>query len=438
VGISTQLLTQGDMTLRAAQLYPATGASARIIAGYQSEISGFNITFDPSRTLTIGRTGSADAPVPYSVFGRLQLGAATVRQGGVVRAPLGLIDIGSTGSSLVQLLPGSLTSVSGKGLVLPYGGTLDGQVYKYDGKTVTFLGQGGLASRDGDLNVGVILGGKTISVLPDATLDLSGGGELLGAGFVSGRGGSTDARYNPLVQFGANGGFVLPGLSTNPVYAIVPGVQPGAAPVAAEGGAVSPLIGQQVTVGAGVPGLPAGTYTLMPSTYALMPGAFRVEINGATGFGSDAAATLMRNGSWTTSGQLSIAHTGISNSVASQLILTSADTLRRYSQYNETSYAQFARADAARLGVPRPMLEADAKTLKLALRPGGGADAFTFAGIGHFDAAAGGYGGTVAVVGPNQSGIEVVAADRSATTGFAGITLKTDSLNALGASQICE
>ena len=436
VGISTQLLTQGDMTLRAAQLYPATGASARIIAGYQSEISGFNITFDPSRTLTIGRTGSADAPVPYSVFGRLQLGAATVRQGGVVRAPLGLIDIGSTGSSLVQLLPGSLTSVSGKGLVLPYGGTLDGQVYKYDGKTVTFLGQGGLASRDGDLNVGVILGGKTISVLPDATLDLSGGGELLGAGFVSGRGGSTDARYNPLVQFGANGGFVLPGLSTNPVYAIVPGVQPGAAPVAAEGGAVSPLIGQQVTVGAGVPGLPAGTYTLMPSTYALMPGAFRVEINGAAGLGSDAAATLMRNGSWTTSGQLSIAHTGISNSVASQLILTSADTLRRYSQYNETSYAQFARADAARLGVPRPILEADAKTLKLALRPGGGADAFTFAGIGHFDAAAGGYGGTVAVVGPNQSGIEVVAADRSATTGFAGITLKTDSLNALGASRL--
>ena len=35
------------------------------------------------------------------------------------------------------------------------------------------------------------------------------------------------------------------------------------------------------TIGAGVPGLPAGTYTLMPSTYALLPGAFRVEINGA-------------------------------------------------------------------------------------------------------------------------------------------------------------
>ena len=436
-GVSTQLLTQGDMTLRAAQVYPSTEVSARVIAGYLGESSAVQgLTFDPLRTLTIGRVGSTDAPLPYSAFGRLQLGAATVKQGGVVRAPLGLIDIGSMGSSLVQLLPGSVTSVSGKGLVLPYGGTLDGQVYKYNGKTVTFLGQGGLANTNSDLSVGVILGGQSVAVQPDAILDLSGGGELLGAGFVSGRGGSTDARYNPLVQFGANGGFVLPGLSTNPIYAIVPGVQPGVAPVAAEGGAVAPLVGQQVTIGAGVPGLPAGTYTLMPSTYALMPGAYRVEINGLAGVGSDAATTLMRNGSWATAGQLSIAHTGIRNSTASQLILTSADTLRRYSQYNETSYAQFAKADAARLGVPRPMLEADAKTLKLALRPGQGGDAFSFEGIGRFDAATGGYGGTVAVLDPGKLGIEVIAADASATAGFSGITLKADTLNAIGASRL--
>jgi hypothetical protein len=105
-GISTQLLTQGDMTLRAAQLYPGTQASARVIAGYLGAEGNNSIQFDPLRTLTIGRTGTADAAIPYSAFGRLQLGAATVRQGGVVRAPLGLIDIGSMGSSLVQLLPG--------------------------------------------------------------------------------------------------------------------------------------------------------------------------------------------------------------------------------------------------------------------------------------------------------------------------------------------
>jgi hypothetical protein len=156
-------------------------------------------------------------------------------------------------------------------------------------------------------------------------------------------------------------------------------------------------VGQQITIGAGVPGLPAGTYTLMPSTYALKPGALRVEINGLAGQGSDGATTLMRNGSWSTAGQLSIINTGIHNSINSQVILTSADTLRRYSQYNETSYAQFAMADAARLGVPRPMLEVDAKTLKLAFT-GGGKDTFTFDGIGQFEAAKGGYGGTVGVI----------------------------------------
>ncbi|MCK6190603.1 filamentous haemagglutinin family protein [Pseudomonas sp. EYE_354] len=436
-GISTQLVTGGDMTLRAAQLYPATEVGARVLAGYvnnaASNGTGFN--YDPTRTLTIARTANSNAAMPYSVFGRLQLGGPTIKQDGVVRAPLGLIEIGNLGSTNVQLLPGSLTSVSGKGLVLPYGGTVDGQIYKYNGKTVTFIGQGG-GNGAGSLNVGVILGGQTVAVLPQATLDLSGGGELLGAGFISGRGGSTDARYNPLVQFGANGGFVLPGLSTNPIYAIVPGVQPGYAPVAPEGGAVDPLIGQQITIGAGVPGLAAGTYTLMPSTYALMPGAFRLEINGLAGMGADGATQALRNGSWATAGRLSIANTGISNSAPSQVILTSADRLRRYSQYNETGYSPFAVADATRLGVPRALLPVDAKTLQLALRPGAGADAFSFQGIGRFEAAAGGYGGTVSLINGEKTDIEIVAAGNAATANFKGITVAADSLNAMGAARL--
>ena len=433
-GVSTQLTTRGDMTLRAAQLYPATEVGARVLAGYLRGGVNTSDAYDPTRTLTIARTGDSNAAIPYSAFGRLLLGGPTVRQGGVVRAPLGLIEVGNQGSLRVELLPGSLTSVSGKGLVLPYGGTVDGQLYKYNGKTVTFVGQGGKPNVNGALSVGVIMGGQSVAVLPDATLDLSGGGDLLGAGFISGRGGSTDARYNPLVQFGVNSGFVLPGLGTNPVYAIVPGVQPGYAPVAPEGGAVDPLIGQQITLGAGVPGLAAGTYTLMPSTYALMPGAFRVEINGLAGAGGEGATQQMRNGSWSTGGRLSIANTGIVNSMASQVILTSADTLRHYSQYNETGYAQFALADAARLGVPRPMLAVDAKTLQLALQPGGGADAFSFQGIGRFDAAAGGYGGTVAVTA--RDSIEIVGPGKAPTSGFTGITLGAESLNALGAARM--
>ncbi|SCW90991.1 filamentous hemagglutinin family protein [Pseudomonas sp. NFACC05-1] len=442
LGFTTQLVTPADMILQAAQLYPATGVGARVLAGYgwgRDPVNNIPL-YDPTRSLVIGRTTQVVPQVPYSVFGRLQLGSAKIEQGGVVRAPLGLLEVGTNDSSAgisarLDLLPDSLTSVSGLGLILPYGGTVDGQSYQYAGKKVVLLGQGAVPSDNGDLNVGVILGGQSVVAQEGSVLDLSGGGDLLGAGFISGRGGSTDARFNPLVQIGANGGFTLPGLSSNPVYAIVPGNQSQYAPVAPEGGALDPRVGQQITIGAGVPGLAAGTYTLMPSTYALLPGAFRVEVNGLAGQGVTTAAQQMRNGSWTTAGVLSVANTGQRNSLSSQVILTSGNVLRRYSQYNETSYAQFAVADAGRLGVPRALLPVDAKTLKLNLARGAGDQAFSFKGIGKFAPQTGGYGGTVAVVGGTGSALEVVADGRGATAGFEGVTLNAASLNALNASR---
>ena len=116
------------------------------------------------------------------------------------------------------------------------------------------------------------------------------------------------------MQVGPQGGFTLPSLATNPVYAIVPGIQPGHAPSGGERGASTPVAGQRVTLTQGVPGLPAGTYTLLPSTYALLPGAFRVEINGgarapsariepspcATGPGARPAPCRCRTRAWLT------------------------------------------------------------------------------------------------------------------------------------------
>ncbi|MBX9800086.1 MAG: filamentous hemagglutinin family protein [Burkholderiaceae bacterium] len=438
---TTSLTSPGDIVLKAAQLYPETGGGASVKAGYRA-IVGNVLGYDPRYSLTIGRTTDYLPAMPYSAFGTLQLLAAHVEQGGIVRAPLGYIALGVAGydndiTLNVNLLANSLTSVSGAGMIMPYGGTVDGQSWTYDGKAVTFTGVGG-ANSGGTLKVGVKLAGTQVAVHEGATLDLSGGGDLTGAGFISGRGGSTDARYNPLVQIGVNGGFSLPGLATNPIYAIVPGAQ-GYAPTNAQG-AVDPVIGRQVTIGAGVPGLPAGTYTLMPSTYALLPGAFRVEINGAAGMGGFNATQAMRNGSWAVSGALSIAGTDIRDNLASQLIITPGSVLRSYSQYNETSYTAFALADAARRGIPRPILPLDAKTLQLDFRAGAGADAFSFKGDGRFNAAEGGYGGTVSVIMGSGSDelkkIEIVAAGAQATAGFDGITLRDDSLNNIGASRM--
>jgi filamentous hemagglutinin family protein len=425
----TSLSTAGDLTLRAAQIYPATGVSASIRAGVLPQGR-----YAPDRALRIESHGEPAPAVPHAVFGNLVLGAAVIEQGGVLRAPLGNLRIGDRNTTRVDFLPGSLTSVSGDGLLMPYGGTVDGLNYLYDGQKVQLIGVGGADSRGQTLMVGITLGGASANVQAGAVLDLSGGGELTGTGFIGGRGGSTDARYHPLVRNAADGSFSLPGLATNPVYAIVPGVQAPQAPVAGERGAGDPMIGQQITLGQGVPGLPAGTYTLMPSTYALLPGAFRVELNGSAAAQATAmASSPLRNGSWSAAAQLSVARTAIGDTLFRQAILTPADVLRSYSQYDETSFNKFIVSDATRQGVPRAMAPVDARTLLLNLTSGAGADALHFDGIGRFDAAPGGYGGTVAAIG---NPLEVVAGGAAATPGFKGVTLNADALNALGASRL--
>ncbi|SEK76345.1 filamentous hemagglutinin family N-terminal domain-containing protein [Pseudomonas sp. NFIX51] len=418
----TRLNTPGDLNLTVAQLYPETLARAEI----------------RTRHLSIGRSSVKDPGVPYSAYGSLLLSAQSIDQGGVVRAPQGSLRLGFNGgaqdnTSTVRLLPGSLTSLSAAGLVMPFGGTVDGQTWIQDGKP---LGESVLNPILGPEWLTLTLLGQSIDVQSGAVVDLSGGGELTGAGFISGRGGSTDARFNPLVRIGADGRFSLPGRASNPVYAIVPGNQAGYAPGAGQSGALDPVIGQQITLEAGVPGLAPGVYTLLPATYALLPGAFRVELNGGAGLAAQQPGLAMANGSWSTSGRLSVLGTGIQDSLSRQVILTSADVLRRYSQYNETSLTQFLVSDAARLGIPRAALTADAKGLTLnLLQNQTGQPSFTYAGTSRFSPDKGGYGTVASVLSQSQSSqMEIVAGGPSA--GFTGTSIDAAQLNALGAASL--
>ncbi|MEX3776983.1 filamentous haemagglutinin family protein [Pseudomonas sp. MYb118] len=421
----TSIWTAGDLHLIGAQVYPGTRVAAQIRVGFQGPA-----TINPERTFSVSSHGVAPVAAPYSAFGSLKVFAGNIEQGGVLRAPLGLIRLGNDAfgdTRAVHLLPGSVTSVSGAGLVMPYGGTTDGIDYRYNGQSVVLQGIA-------NIDTGVVLDGRYVDAQAGSLIDLSGGGDLLGAGFVTGRGGSTDARFNPLVRNAADGTFSLPGLASNPVYAIVPGNQSVYAPMYGEAGASDPRIGQQITIGAGVPGLPAGTYTLLPSTFALLPGAFRVEVNGQATASGASDAVKMRNGSWTSSGQMSIANTGLRDSLASQVILTSADVLRRYSQYNETSYNQFVLSDAARRGVPRAQSTMDGKSLTLSLKKSDRDIALDFNGKALFGAAQGGVLGTAVVRGATD--VEILAAGASRTQGFGGVSVYADDLNNLGAGRL--
>lgn len=174
----------------------------------------------------------------------------------------------------------------------------------------------------------------------------------------------------------------------------------------------------------------------MPSTFALLPGAFRVEINGAAAAGPAIAPMRLRNLSWAASGTLSTAGTALADSLPSQVILTPAAVLRTYSQYNETSYASFVRADAVRRGVPRAMLPADARTLRLTIFPGtSDGQALRFDGVADFRAAAGGFAGTAALNG-GSSQVEILPAGQAPSAGFGGASVQADALAALGANRL--
>ena len=142
VNTPTLLETSGNLLLRAAQLYPATNAIATVRAGYNG--GSALVRHKPDGLLAIQSSGVAPA-MPYSVFGSLSMSAGRIEQGGVLRAPLGTISLGylngaASATEQLSLLPGSITSASAAGLVMPYGGTVDGVTWTHLGAAVELEG----------------------------------------------------------------------------------------------------------------------------------------------------------------------------------------------------------------------------------------------------------------------------------------------------------
>lgn len=252
------LLVPGELVLSARQIYPATNSALFFEAG------------GADSRIEVRSSGQASAPV-LSAGGHLKLKADEIVQGGVLRAPLG--DITLEAANNLTLRAGSLTSVSTDGLLIPYGltglGGLDwfapgGQLVASDGPGITALPEKKIKLQSAD-----------IALQAGATVDISGGGDVLAYEFIQGIGGTRDI----LGQAG--------------VYAVMPAMQDEYAPFDSSyhktvnpDKTASPLDtdlkpGDAVYL-SGVPGLAAGVYTLLPGRYALLPGAFMVQETGQT------------------------------------------------------------------------------------------------------------------------------------------------------------
>ncbi|WP_306476329.1 filamentous haemagglutinin family protein [Methyloversatilis sp.] len=268
VADGASLVTSGDLTLRAAQVYP-TSASRY----------AFEIHNNPVGTLRIESSGRAAGPV-YSALGSLTFAAPDIVQAGRVVAPFGDIVLrsetitrtgaGTTRSEAIggsiELAAGSVTSVSADGLLLPYGQTaLSGRDWLYLVGTDARIELDGTPQKRITLNAdNVVLQGAQGDEAA-ARVDLSGGGDLQAWEWIAGSGGSRDILAAPQDS-----------------YAIVPTLGSGYAAYdlsmwAEEGNGLR--IGEAVQVLASANGLAAGTYTLLPARYALLPGAFLISLS---------------------------------------------------------------------------------------------------------------------------------------------------------------
>ena len=464
----TDLITTADLNITAREIYALASQSAQangnvtvaetaatVIAGLDPTASGANGSFRPDGAIKIRRSPGSTALPPDTLLGGLTFEAARIDQGGVIWQPLGSIQLGSlitagvggTSSSTpltvigdpktaVNFLNGSITSVSAAGLNIPFGGTTDGVTYDVNGSPLSFAASAAITAKYGLDSVTNGAGPGTITIAArqtdikkGAVLDLSGGGNLTGAGFISGAQGSTDVLSTPLLNI-TGSGVTQPGLSTNPVYAIVAGAQPASAVAYTESGAsgATPSLGAEITIPAGVPGLPAGTYTLLPAQYALEPGGYRVEFDGAAALNA-ASILALPNGSYAVAGFAGLAGTNVRGTLAANLTITPGATVLNYADYFQQSYGDYLTADAATIGSTRPVLPEDAGTLVLNV-PNASSVTLTDAGQVSFAAASGGVGGTLQITGPQGSAVSTTDFDIYGAAPTAGLPTGTVSLSA--------
>jgi len=388
---SGTLQVAGDIAMNAGQIYPPTESTFTI------EADDVHIT---------APTGQPLPELPLSGAGTLNIEAATIEQDGVLRAPLGQINIGTSATQSITLGAGSITSVSavdpltGVGLTIPYGIVdSNGNWFDPDGNNITLTGPPAAA---------IHITGQEVNDLSGSTIDLTGGGNLLAYQFTAGTGGNKD---------------ILASTGTNPSstsFAILPGYSQAYAPTdpynftsnnLTTNGVVDAgytnanlAVGEQVHLD-GSTGLPAGTYTLLPARYALLPGAFLVQAAG----GAPAGTSIVQpDGSAIVAGYLTSGLNPTSSPVYTGFLVGSESYVLSQAPYTIELANTFFPASAAANNLSASRLPLDAGQLVLdATR------SMTVEGMLLSQPAAGGLGGEVDIAspediyitGPNATGI---------------------------------
>lgn len=327
------LATNADLTLRAAQIYPTSGSAFDI-----------ELRNRPDGVLRIESSGRTPG-VALSAYGDLELVAPHIEQAGYLRAPMGSLSlvaarIGDTtgvndssalrqafSGSSVTLLSGSVTSVAGDDVVVPFGTTTT------SGREWVFS-PGVVKNIESAPDKRVRLEADNVVTAAGSLVDLSGKGDVSAAEWVPGPGGSTD---------------VLAPADGLQRYAVVPMVNAGSVPydptLWAESG-LEPGATIELLTAAG--GLPAGRYVLLPARYGLMEGAYVLTVRSAAGEFDVAASRQQVDGTQLVAARIGRTLSGATFAAAAPALAVevwNGAQTRLRSEYIETKGSEFFDAD---------------------------------------------------------------------------------------------
>ncbi len=318
-----------DVQLQAARLYPST------LTQYQVNVTG------PDGELHIAAAAQPVSGPLLSAGGKLTLKADNITQGGVVQAPFG--EINMVAAKQLVLAPGSLTSTSAAGQVIPFGQTQLGIDWVFPiNETNTLLIDTPPAQK-------ISLDAPSVLQKSGAVIDLSGGGDLSAYEFAPGPGGSRDV--------------LAPENSSN-LFAIIPGLQGYGPydPLAFTSSGLRP--GDSIHLAAGS-GLAAGDYLLLPARYALLPGAFLVTPKAGTQDFGPGQSVAMVDESVIVAGYRTVAGTNVRESRWSGYAVAPGAVAHNYSEYQQSLANQFYSDRAVAKDKQAPLLPRDAGQLEI-------------------------------------------------------------------------
>jgi filamentous hemagglutinin family protein len=430
------LSSSGDVQLQGTLFAGATGPTTGSITAsgslainglrvYPDTYTDFSISSLPGNgaTVSVGSTGTSPG-TPLSADGAVSISADNILVTGTLLAPFGSINL--TANDSLKLASGSLVSVSGAGVDVPFGETQLNQ-----GEWIYDTAASGGVSDNAIVSVPtkqVSLSAPSVTLQSGSVVNVQGGGDLYAYEWVPGTGGTND-NLNPVCCATASNA----ALSSIPnLYAILPASKGQAGPYDPEESTQSTL-GQTIYLSGGA-GIAAGYYALLPPRYALAPGAVLIQLESSFVSAQGGQIGTLANGTPVIGGYVTSGATGLH--LGSQLTdyegvaIYPSGYAQKLSAYTISNASSYFSAIATTAGTGTVSEPADAGTFNISVTPAA-MNALDIEGTVLTAAASGGRGAQVNVSAPELTITSGATTANDATLAISGTVLQSWNASSL-------